>query len=74
MSLFLFLWLLLVRGNLFKNASRLIGCLTLLEEKDHLERVGRHCLVQVCKLVLMRLGLREEDFSLFSCNVGTSIV
>ncbi len=62
MSLFLFLWLLLVLGNLLKNASRLVGRLTLPEEKDHLERVGRHRLVQVCKHVLMRLGLREEDF------------
>jgi hypothetical protein len=52
MSLFLFLWLLLVPGNL-ENTSRLVGCLTLLKESDHLELVGRHRLVQVCKLVLL---------------------
>ncbi len=58
---FPFLWLLLVLGNLLKNASRLVGCLTLFKESNHLERVGRHHLVQVYKLVLMRLRLREED-------------
>ncbi len=52
---------LLVLGNLLKNASRLVGCLTLLKEGNHLERVSRHHLVQVSKLVLVRLGLREED-------------
>ncbi len=31
MSHTLFLWLLLVPGNLFENASRLVGCLTLLK-------------------------------------------
>jgi hypothetical protein len=61
MSRTLFLWLLLVPGNLLKNASRLVGCLTLLEEGNHSERVGRYRLVQVDKLVLVRLGLREED-------------
>ncbi len=45
MSRTLFLWLLLVLGNLLKNASRLVGCLTLLEEGNHSERVGRHHLV-----------------------------
>ncbi len=30
MSHFLFLWLLLILGNLIKNASHLVGCLTLL--------------------------------------------
>ncbi len=55
-----FLWL-LVLGNLLKNASRLVGCLTLLKEGNHLERVSRHRLVQVGKLVLVHLGLREED-------------
>jgi hypothetical protein len=44
MSCFLFLRL-LVLGVLLKNASRLVGCLTLLKEGDHLERVSRHCLV-----------------------------
>jgi hypothetical protein len=40
MSRFLFLWLLLTFGNLIKNASRLISCLTLLEEGNHSEWVG----------------------------------
>jgi hypothetical protein len=61
MSRTLFLRLLLVPGNLVENASRLVGCLTLLEEGNHSERVGRYRLVQVGKLVLVRLGLREED-------------
>ncbi len=53
MSHFHFLLLFLVLGDLLKNASHLVGCLTLLKESDHLEQVGRHRLVQVCKLVLM---------------------
>ncbi len=57
----LFLWLLLVLGNLLKNASHLVGCLTLLEEGNNSERVDRHRLVQVGKLVLVRLRLRNED-------------
>ncbi len=61
LSCFPFLWLLLVIGDLLENASRLVGCLTLLKEGDHLERVCRHRLVQVCKLELMRLGLHKED-------------
>ncbi len=61
MSRALFLLLLLVLGNLLKNVSRLAGCLTLLEEGNHSERVGRHRLVQVGKLVLVRLRLRKED-------------
>jgi hypothetical protein len=73
MSCFLFLWLILVLGNLLKNASCLVGCLTLLKESDHLKWVGRHCLVHVCKLVLVHLRLRK-DCSLFSCAVGTSII
>jgi hypothetical protein len=47
MSRFLFLWLLLVLSNLLKNTSRLVGCLTLLKESNHPERVGRHHLFQV---------------------------
>ncbi len=62
MSRFLFFLLLLVLGNLLKNTSRLVGRLTLLKESDHLEQVGRHRLVQVCELVLVRLELRKEDF------------
>jgi hypothetical protein len=61
MSRFLFLWLLLILGNLLENASRLVDCLTLLKASNHPERVGRHCLVQVCKLVLVRLGLRKDN-------------
>ncbi len=60
MSRTLFLWLLLVLGSLLENASRLVGCLTLLKEGSHSERVGRHCLVQVGKLVLVRLRLCQE--------------
>ncbi len=60
-SRFLFLWLLLTLGNLIKNASRLVSCLTLLEEGNHSERVKRHRLVQVGKLVLVCLRLCEED-------------
>ena len=61
MSHFLFLRLLLVLGDLLKNASCLVGCLTLLKESDKLARVSRHRLVQVRKLELMHLGLRKED-------------
>ncbi len=61
MSRILFLWLLLVLGNLLENTSHLVCCLTLLKEDTHSERVGRHRLVQVGKLVLVHLRLREED-------------
>ncbi len=61
MSRFLLFWLLLVLGDLLKNASRLVGCLTLLKESNKLRRVGRHCLVLLPKLQLMHLGLRKED-------------
>jgi hypothetical protein len=44
-SCFLFLWLLLVLGNLLKIASHLVSCLTLLKEGDHLEQVSGHRLV-----------------------------
>jgi hypothetical protein len=68
MSRFLFLWLLLILGNLIKNASCLVGCLTLFKEGNHSERVGRHHLIQVSKLVLVCLGLREEDlFTILLC-------
>jgi hypothetical protein len=64
-----FFWLLLVLGNLLKNASCLVGCLTLLKEDNHSERVGRHRLVQVGKLVLVCLWLGEEDlFTLLFCR------
>jgi hypothetical protein len=61
LSRVLLFWLLLVLGNLLKNASRLVGCLTLLKESDHLEWVGRHHLVQVCELELMCLALSKEE-------------
>ncbi len=64
----LFLWLPIL-GNLLKNASHLVWCPTLLKEGDHLERVSRHCFVQVSELVLVHLGLREEDlFTLLLCR------
>jgi hypothetical protein len=61
MSRTLFFWLLLVLGNLLKNASRLVGCLTLPKEGNHSEWVGRYRLVQVGELVLVHLSLRKED-------------
>ncbi len=61
MSRTLFLWLLLVLGNLLENASRLVSRLTLLKEGNHSERVDRHHLVQVGELVLVRLKLHKED-------------
>ncbi len=74
MSCTLSLLLLLVLGNLVENASRLVGCLTLLEEGNHSERVGRYHLVEVSELVLVRLRLHEEICLLFSCAMGTSII
>ncbi len=74
MSRILFLWLLLVLGNLLKNASCLVGCLILLKEGNHSERVSRHRLVQVSKLVLVCLRLREEDLFTLLLRRGTSIV
>jgi hypothetical protein len=61
MSRTLFFWLLLVLGDLLENPSRLVDCLTLLKEGNHSEQVGRYRLVQVGKLVLVHLRLREED-------------
>ena len=63
MSHLVLFWL-LVLDNLLANTSCLVGCLTLLKESDHLERVGRNRLVQVCKLVLVCLRLGEEDLLL----------
>ncbi len=69
MSRIFFLWLFLVLGNLLKNASRLVGFLTLLKEGNNSERVGRHRLVKVSKLVLVCLRLRKEDlFTLLLCH------
>ncbi len=70
MSRILFLWLLLVLGNFLKNASRLVGCLTLLKEGNHSELVGRYRLVQVGKLVLVRLRLHEEDLFTLLLRLG----
>ncbi len=61
MSRFLFFWLLFILGNLLKNASRFVGCLTLLKESNTLERVSGHCLIQIHELDLFCLGLHEED-------------
>jgi hypothetical protein len=69
MSRFLFFWLLLILYDLIKNASCLVSCLTLLKEGNHSERVGRHRLVQIGKLVLVHLRLRKEDlFTLLLCR------
>ncbi len=69
MSRTLFLWLLLVLGDLLKNTSPLVGCLTLLKEGNHSEWVGRYRLVQVGELVLVCLRLCEEDlFTLLLCG------
>jgi hypothetical protein len=65
MSHFSFLWLLLILGNLINNASRPVGCSTLLKEGDHSEWVGRYHLVQVGESVLVRLRLHEEDLFTF---------
>jgi hypothetical protein len=70
MSRFLFLWLLLVLGILIKNISRLVGRMTLLEEGNHSERVGRHRLFLVGDLVLVRLGLREENLFTLLLHCG----
>jgi hypothetical protein len=70
MSRTLFFWLLLVLEDLLKNASRLVGHLTLLKEGNHSERVGRHHLIQVGTLVLVHLRLREEDLFTFLLRRG----
>ncbi len=59
-SLLLF-WLILVLGNLLKNAGRFIVSLTLLEKGDEPKWVHGHRLVCIHKLKLMRLGLHKED-------------
>jgi hypothetical protein len=61
MSFLLLLWLLLVLGNVLKNASRFIDSLTLLQKDDEPKRVLGHYFVCLCELKLMRLGLRKED-------------
>jgi hypothetical protein len=61
MSRLLLFWLLLVLGNLLKNAGCFISSMTLLKKGDELKQVCGHHLVQVRKLKLMRLGLHKED-------------
>ncbi len=56
-----FLLAIFVLGNLLKNASCFVGCLTLLEESDELEQVSGHRLVCIRKLKLMHLKLPKED-------------
>jgi hypothetical protein len=73
LSRFPFLWL-LVLGNLLKNASRLVGCLTLLKEGNHLERVVGIILFRLANLFWCALGCAKKICSLFSRAVGTSIV
>jgi hypothetical protein len=70
MRCFPFLWLLLVLGNLLKNASRLVDYLTLLKEGNNSERVGRHRLIQVSELVLVHLRLCKEDLFSFLLRRG----
>jgi hypothetical protein len=70
MSCFPFLWLLLVLDNLLKSTSCLVCCLTLLKESNHLEWVGRYRLVQVDKLVQVRLRLRKEDLPTLLLHCG----
>ncbi len=74
MSCTLFLWLLLVPGNLLENASRLVGRLTLLKEGNHSERVGGTVLFKLANLFWCTLGCAKKICSLFSCAVGMSII
>jgi hypothetical protein len=61
MSHLLLSWLLLLIGNLLKNASHFVGRLTLLEKGNAQKRVRGHCLVYLHELKLMHLGLCKED-------------
>jgi hypothetical protein len=70
MSHFPLLWLLLVLGNLLKNASHLVDCLTKVKKSNHPERVGRHHLIQVGNLVLVRLRLCKEDLLILLLRHG----
>ncbi len=74
MSCLLFFWLFYVLGNLLKNASRLVGRLTLLKESNELKRVSGHCLVRICKLKLMSFGLRKEDLFIPSIPATTMMM
>ncbi len=70
MSCLLLFWLFFVLGNLLKNASRFVGCLTLLKKSDELERVRGHCLVCIRELKLICFGLREEDLFTLGLRCG----
>jgi hypothetical protein len=74
MSHLLLFPLLLVLGNLLKNASRFIGRLTLLKKGNKANRIRDHHFVGLHKLKLMHLGLRKEDFLFYSCATGNSII
>jgi hypothetical protein len=74
MSRILFLWLLLVLGNLLKNASCLVGHLTLLKEGIILSGLAGTILFKSANLFWCALGCAKKICSLFSCAVGTSIV
>ena len=74
MSRFLFLWLLLIFGNLIRNASRLVGCLTFFEEGNHLSGSEGTILFRLANLFWFTLGCTKKIYSLFSCAMGTSIV
>ncbi len=70
MSRTLFFRLLLVLGNLLKNVSRLVSCLTLLEEGNHSEQVGRYHLDQVGELDMVHLRLCKEDLFTLLLHCG----
>ncbi len=74
MSRTLFLTLLLVLGNLLENASCLVGCLTLLEEGNHLSGLVGTVLFKSANLFWCALGCTKKLCSIFSCTVGMSIV
>jgi hypothetical protein len=61
MSRLLLFQLLLVLGDLLKNAGCFINSLTLLKKGSKPKRVYGHCLLCLCKLEKMHLGLRKED-------------
>jgi hypothetical protein len=62
--------LLFVLGDLLKNTSCFVGCLTLLENGNELKRVCGHHLVCIHKIKLMRLGLRKEDLFTLLVHCG----
>jgi hypothetical protein len=70
MSHLLLFWLLLVLGNLLKDAGCFIGSLTLLKKGYEPKRIHGHHFACFCKLKLMRLGLREEDLFALLLHCG----